>query len=103
MNISSVGDDTSPKAIEALVERSLEHAMIALDEAIDTLGCNGAISGREVKTLITDLRRAQHVAIKERQNLQDERRKRGELGDGEIDFGAARREIIDRLARLRNS
>ncbi|MCA0044694.1 hypothetical protein [Celeribacter litoreus] len=100
---SSVGDEfETVDRIEAAVARNLNWAMDALEDVIDRLMA-GEKAGKEVKPLIADLRRAQQSAITERQKLDEERRKRGELGSGEIDLDAARTEILDRLARLRAS
>lgn len=97
---TSVGDafDTV-EAIDAAVERNLEWAIMSLDDVIDGL-LDGQKSGaKEIKPLLADLRRAQTAAITERQKLDEERRKRGGLGAGELDLDAARSEILDRLAR----
>ncbi len=98
---SSVGDDfETVDQIEASVKQSLLWAILALDDVIDRL-LTGEKAGKEVRPLIADLMRAKLAAVTERQKLDDEKRKRGELGGGEIDFDAARSEILDRLARLK--
>lgn len=98
---SSVGDECrSVDQIETSVARSLNWAIEALEDVIERL-MSGEKAEKEVRPLIADLRRAQQLAIKERQALDEEKRKRGELGHGEIDFDAARHQILDRLARLR--
>ncbi|WP_417273873.1 hypothetical protein [Celeribacter halophilus] len=97
---SSVGDELETvDEIEASVKQSLLWAIMALDDVIDRL-LSGEKNGKEVRPLITDLMRAKTAAITERQKLDEEKRKRGELGCGEIDFDAARSEILDRLARM---
>jgi hypothetical protein len=98
---SSVGDEfETVDQIEASVKQSLLWAIMALDDVIDRL-LEGEKAGKEVKPLIADLMRAKLAAVTERQKLDDEKRKRAELGEGEIDFNAARTEILDRLARLK--
>ncbi|TNE64913.1 hypothetical protein [Celeribacter ethanolicus] len=99
---SSVGDEfETVDQIEASVKQSLLWAILALDDVIDRLLTGEKAGGKEVKPLIADLMRAKLAAVTERQKLDDEKRKRGELGGGEIDFDAARSEILDRLARLK--
>ena len=98
---SSVGDEFETVGrIEKAVMRNLEWAVDALEDVIDRL-LRGEKAEKEVRPLIADLRRAPQAAITERHKLDDEKRKRGELGSGEIDFEVARTEILDRLARLR--
>lgn len=98
---SSVGDEfETVDRIEKAVARNLNWAIDALEDVIDRL-LMGEKAEKEVKPLIADLRRAQQAAITERHKLDDEKRKRGELGAGEIDFDAARSEVLDRLARLK--
>jgi hypothetical protein len=98
---SSVGDEfETVDQIEASVKQSLLWAILALDDVIDRL-LTGETAGKEVKPLIADLMRAKLAAVTERQKLDDEKRKRGELGGGAIDFDAAKSEILDRLARCK--
>ncbi|WP_143093022.1 hypothetical protein [Celeribacter neptunius] len=86
--------------IDRSVTNALSWAIDALEDAVGRLAL-GEKAEKEVRPLIADLRRAQLLAMKERQNLDEERRKRGELVPGEIDFDAARSQILDHLARLR--
>ncbi|WP_460273358.1 hypothetical protein [Celeribacter sp. ULVN23_4] len=100
---SSVGDEfETVDQIEHSVRQSLLWAIMALDDVIDRI-LTGEKAGKEVKPLLADLMRAKLAAVTERQKLDEERRKRGELAPGEIDFDNARSEIFDRLARLRGA
>jgi len=98
---SSVGDeyDWAEKMNEA-VDDQLKRAIVVLQQAMEAIeaGDSGATKG--IKPFLLDLHRAQQSFITERQKRDEDRRKNGGLGRGEVDFDASRSEIIDRLARL---
>lgn len=97
---SSVGDETDIGAtFDEAVADQLNWAIEDLKEAIENLRCGEKGAAKEVKALITDLKRAHAQAVVERDRIETERRKRGELGAGDLDLDAARTEIVDLLAR----
>ena len=101
---SSVGDEYEcVDLIYEAVGDQLKRTIAALKEAMEGLDNGDTRAGKEIKTLLGDLRRAQTAAVTERQKLDEDRRKNGELGRGEVDLDAARSQIIDRLARLRDT
>ncbi|WP_417244161.1 hypothetical protein [Celeribacter sp.] len=101
---SSVGDEYEcVDQIYEAVGDQLRRTIVALKQAMEGLDAGDASAGKEIKAVMADLRRAQIAAVTERQKLDEDRRKNGELGRGEVDLDAARSEIVDRLARLRNT
>jgi hypothetical protein len=105
MNLqSSVGDETDPKDILGFANRNLERTIVALDTILCRLENDDLDAGVAVQKAIAEMRRAQDTALKERQKVDDDRRKL-ELAtsDSAIDFDAARASILDSLDRVRRS
>lgn len=101
---SSVGDEFDPKSILGSANRNLERTIDALETAMRRLESGDVGTGTDVQKAIAEMRKAQDTALRERQKVDDDRRKL-ELatGDGAIDFDAARASILDSLDRLRRS
>ncbi|MDJ1007538.1 MAG: hypothetical protein QNJ13_06890 [Paracoccaceae bacterium] len=104
-------DDTAPFPEGASPEtklrwaiRSLEDASAHFEERIIELSAADAVTASEVKKVVTGLREAFTVLLKERQNF--ERDVNGRTGSGiaePLDLDAARAEIGGLLDRLRAS
>ncbi|WP_417247695.1 hypothetical protein [Celeribacter sp.] len=97
---SSVGDETNIDETfdEAIVDQ-LNWAIEDLKETIENLRSGDKGAAREIKPLIADLKRAHAQAMIERDRIETERRKRGELLPGDLDLDASRARIVDLLAR----
>ncbi|RPE71284.1 hypothetical protein EDD53_0400 [Pacificibacter maritimus] len=101
---SSVGDDDGPKDILGSANRNLERTIMALDTALCRLENDDLDAGAAVQKAIAEMRRAQDTALKERQKVDDDRRKLDlATSDSAIDFDAARASILDSLDRVRRS
>ena len=98
---SSVGDESCQKFLVDVAERNLVRAIRALDSAIGKVETGEISQPAEVPKLLGDLRKAMQSALDERKRFDEQQRKQGGLGAGELDLGAARSEIFDRLDRLK--
>jgi hypothetical protein len=101
---SSVGDEFDPKSILGSANRNLERTIDALETAMCRLESGDVGTGTDVQKAIAEMRKAQDTALRERQKVDDDRRKLElETTDGAIDFDAARTSILDSLDRVRRS
>lgn len=101
---SSVGDEFDPKSILGSANRNLERTIAALETAMCRLESGEVGTGADVQKAIAEMRKAQDTALRERQKVDDDRRK-FELAtsDGAIDFDVARSSTLDSLDRVRRS
>jgi hypothetical protein len=101
---SSVGDEFGPMSILGSANRNLERTIAALETAMSRLESGAAGTGADVQKAIAEMRKAQDTALRERQKVDDDRRKiELATSDGAIDFDAARASILDSLDRVRRS
>lgn len=101
---SSVGDESGPMEIIDHANSNLVRTIRALETALCRLETGEAGAGVEVQKAIAEMRKAQTVALSERQKVDEDRRKlERATGEGAIDFDAARIAILDCLDRVRRS
>ena len=99
--MSSVGDERTQEKVLAAADNLVLRVIGRLDEAV-TKACDGDLeAAKEVARQFVELDKALTSAFTERRKLDEHRRKNGGLGDGEIDFDAARSAILDSLDRIR--
>lgn len=100
---SSVGDERDPKTPLEKAEKQLERALDGVDAALHRIEAGELDAAVEVPKTYQDLKKALDATFAERKRLDEQRRKSGELGDGDIDFDAAKSQILDSLDRVRRS
>jgi hypothetical protein len=101
---SSVGDDYGPKEILGSANRNLERSIASLDAVLCRLESGDLSVGPDIQRAIAEMRKTQDTALRERQKVDDDRRKLDlATSDSAIDFDAARASILDSLDRVRRS
>lgn len=98
---SSVGDEPTLERTYEAAQRQLQRAIDLVDAALDAPKTGGVGNLKESPKVFAELRQALLHLYTERNRLDEQRRKTGERGTGDLDFSAARAEILDRLDRLR--
>lgn len=98
---SSVGDEHGLENLVKIADQSVLRAIGAVNEAILGVQAGDPEAAKDIAKHMADLNKALNTSFDERKRLDEHKRKSGELGGGEIDFDAAKSEILDRLARLR--
>ncbi len=86
-----------------IARRNVIRVIKAIDQALDDVEAGETAALSDIPKYLTELRKAMQTAMDERKRLDEQKRKEGQLGAGEIDFEAARNEVLDRLARLKKS
>lgn len=100
---SSVGDEADASEILAYAERNFVRAIKALDTALEQLEAGVVVPPASLKNALSEYRKASNLAFEERKRINEQRRKEGGLVTGDVDLGAAKAEILDKLARLARS
>ncbi|WP_139267105.1 hypothetical protein [Celeribacter indicus] len=99
--MSSVGDEDAGEDRMIVAFRQFDRAILVIDRAIERIVADDPDVAFVLPKSFKELKAALETAQVERRRLDELRRKDGELQRGEIDFDAARAEVLDRLARLK--
>ncbi|GAA3872981.1 hypothetical protein [Celeribacter arenosi] len=100
--ISSVGDGNMLDDLLQVASERVRGAIMDVDEAIRAMR-DQKDDGAGVAKRLSELNKAIDNAFTERKKLDEQSRKQGGLAAGDIDFDAARSEILDCLDRVRTS
>lgn len=100
---SSVGDEGAGDDPMVIAQELVGQALAAIHRALKRIDGGEPEAAGELPKAYKELKAALEATFAERRRLDEQRRKHGELGDGEVDLDAARIEVRDCLARVRAS